>query len=100
MLYVMATEALLCTIRKDGNIRGFIGPQNIEVKVKGYADDTAVYVRDIESVENTSNVVESFDLATESKINLDKTNILLCGPLIQQKPNQSNLKYVTDKLKF
>ena len=71
MLYIIATEALLCNIRNNENIRGFIAPKNIEIKVKEYADDTAVNIKDTESVENTIRAVERFGLATESKINLE-----------------------------
>ncbi len=99
MLYTLTTEALLCAIRKSGNIKGFLGPGDIEIKVKGYADDTAIYVRDIESVQNTIDLVERFGLASESKINLKKTHILVCGPLIDQRPDNSNLNYVIDKIK-
>jgi hypothetical protein len=100
MLYTLTSEALLCAIRKDPNIRGFIGPDNLETKVRGYADDTAVYVRDIESVDNTINLVQRYGQASESRINLNKTQILVCGPLIAQKPRNSNLRFEIDKIKL
>lgn len=99
MLYTLTTEALLCAIRKSPNISGFRGPSDTEIKVKGYADDTAVYVRDIESVQNTIDLIKKFGLASESKINLDKTNVLLCGPLRREKPNDSLINYIEDKVK-
>ncbi len=102
MLFTLATETLLSAIRKDKNIKGFItpGPGNTEIKTKGYADDTAVYVTDMESVNHTIWLIDKYGLASESKLNKEKTHILLCGSLITQKPVQSELDYVTDKIKL
>ena len=100
MLYTLATEALLSAIRKSSDINGFLGPDNQESKVKGYADDTAVYVRDIASVQKTIDLFDRFGLASESKINLLKTHVLLCGPLIEQRPEHSDLNYERDKIKL
>jgi len=99
MLYTLTSETLLCAIRRNPNIRGFSGPENLEIKVKGYADDTAIYVRDIESVQTTIDLVDRFGQASESKINIGKTKVLLCGPLKREKPGNSLINYVTDKIK-
>lgn len=100
MIYTLATESLLCAIRKSNDIKGFQCPDNKESKVKGYADDTAVYVRDMASIQKTIDLVNKFGLASESKINLAKTYILLCGPLIVHQPVHSDLNYERDKIKL
>ena len=56
--------------------------------------------RDIDSVQNTDDIMEQFRQATESKINLDKTTIILqCWSLSDHKPDHTDLIYVTDKTK-
>jgi len=100
MLFTLATETLLCAIRKKEDIKGFLGPENQEIKTKGYADDTTVYVRDIDSVHNTMALMEKYGRASESKLNRDKTKILLCGTLRDHIPVQTNFDYVIDKMKL
>jgi hypothetical protein len=100
MLYTLTSETLLSAIRKCRDINGFQGPNGIEDKTKGYADDTAVYVRDLESVNNTITIVEKYGKASESKLNKDKTHILLCGSLKEHRPAEAGLRYVTDKIKL
>lgn len=100
MLYTLATEALLGAIRNSRNINGFLSPDNNETKVKGYADDTAVYVRDMQFIQHTLQLIERFGLASESKININKTFILLSGTLIVEKPINYDLNYVTDQIKM
>ena len=100
MLYTLATETLLSTLRKSQDVRGALGPAEMEIKVKGYADDTAVYASDLESVESTIKIVELVGQASDAKINLQKTSMLLCGHLIGEWPNNTNRKFVTDKQKY
>ena len=74
-------ETLLSARSKDNNIKGFINPDNTEIKTQGPADHTTVYVRDIESVGSTLTLIK-YGLASESKLNIDMAQILLCGTSI------------------
>lgn len=100
MLFTLAMETLLSAVRKERKIKGFITPDNTEIKTKGYADDTAVYVRDLESVSDTLNLIDRYGLASEAKLNREKTQILLCGTLKDKKPDNSELNYTTDRFKL
>ena len=75
------------------SLRGFIDPGDIEIQVKDHADDTAVYVRDIEFVQATTDLLDRFGLASESNISLVKTNVLLCGPLKAARPINTLINY-------
>ena len=88
-----------CHIRKSNNIRRFTGPSGREYKTKSSADDTTVYVKDIESVNNTITLLGKYGRATESTFNLDK-HILLCGSLLTSNPKEGEVRYVTDKVKL
>ena len=54
----LGSRALLCAMKKSPKIRAFIGPMNVEIHVKQSADDRAVYVRGIDSVQNAADIVE------------------------------------------
>ena len=99
LLYVLASETLLSTIRKSESIGGFIGPENKVSKVKGYADDTMVYVRNIELINYTIQVLEQYGQASESRLNRDKTFILMCGTLKDTYPSDPLLNFSNDKMK-
>ena len=79
LLYILVADCLLCNIRCNGNIRGFTLPNKSKVKVKGYADDTLIFVENEESLKQALDLIEDFGMASESKLNRDKTNWLSCG---------------------
>ena len=62
-------------------------PSKTKRVIKYYADDTTVYVIELAWVNATINLIEKYGLASESKINKEKTKILLCGTLIDEKAN-------------
>ena len=74
----------------------------MKCRLQGYADDTAVFVRDVEYVSETLNLIDKYVLASEAKLNRDKTQILLCGTLKNKRPENSevNYNYTTDKIKL
>jgi len=68
VIYFSIRIPILSAIRQNQNIKAFIGPNNTEVKTKGYADDTVVYIRDLDSMEATISLMEKYGQATESNV--------------------------------
>jgi len=98
LLYIIVAETLSLLIKKNKNIKGFILPDNTEAKIKAYADDTNTYLRDIISIKELFKSLEIYSKATESKLNKDKTKLLLCGSLrgkedeLEGRQNEEKLK--------
>ena len=77
ILYIIVAETLALAISKNRKIKGFILPDGTESKVSAYADDTNLYLSDIESIKELIRILNLYEKATESKLNLDKTMVLL-----------------------
>ena len=69
MLYILVSETLLTAIRKEQDIKGSLGGDGIEIKTKEYADDTTVYVTDLDSVNKT---ITKYDLVSECELNKER----------------------------
>ena len=55
---------------------------------------------DLESVNTTLKLIEKYGSAAEAKLNIGKTQILLCGTSKAKKPNTLALTYTSDKIKL
>ena len=73
LLYILQIEPLACTLRKDKEVKGITLPNNSEVKVSIFADDTQLFLKDELSIINSMNILSTFEEASGSKINLRKT---------------------------
>ena len=65
-------------IRKNENIKG-IKVEKITYKICQLADDTTLFVRDMESLEEAILQLQKFSLCSGLKINLEKTEIVPNG---------------------
>ena len=74
LLYIMAAEVLAENIRKDKDIVGIILPNEKEEKLKSYADDTTLYLTNVESVKNSLAQFDIYERATGAKLNKNKQN--------------------------
>ena len=59
LLYIIAAEVLAENIRKENAIAGFILPDNKEERIKSYADDTTLYLVNVESVTNSYKCIDN-----------------------------------------
>ena len=81
LLYIIVAESIANTIRLDKNIVGFKGPSSLETKLKCYADDTLIFLSDIKSITALFRLLEKFGKASEAKLNVDKSKLMLTGSL-------------------
>ena len=71
-LFIVAVEILANGIRKNIDVKGItVGSTNI--KISQLADDTTVFLSDLESVSNVLKMLEQFYFISGLKLNLEKT---------------------------
>ena len=69
LLYVIAAEVLASFIIVDKRIQGIqIGDQ--EIKLVNFADDTTIFLSDIDSLTRLQTILKIYEDASSSKINL------------------------------
>jgi len=78
LLFVIGIELLAKAIKNDNAIRGIKGGEK-EVKVSLYANDTTVFVRDLDSVAHLLILLEKFKSVSGLEINTTKTEGMWLG---------------------
>ena len=78
VLFVLGIELLSGSIKNDPTIKGIQVNKN-ELKVSQYADDTTVYVRDLDSVTSLLRVLNDFKEHSGLEINTSKTEAMWLG---------------------
>ena len=80
-LFIIAVEVMAIYIRQDKDIKG-IWVGNTEIKLSQLADDTSMFVIDIESIKNIIKCLNKFHEISGLKMNVDKTIAKPIGSLI------------------
>ena len=78
LLFIIAAETLAISIRKNDNIKGVTFSQH-EVKLCQLADDTTLFLADIQSLQIALNILFMFYKSSGLKLNYSKTEILNLG---------------------
>ena len=87
LLFVLSSTPIINMILENKNINGFITKYGNEIKLLAYADDTTLMVRDPKSIRNIFDEYNAYAEASEAKINVEKTEILLLGSWRRKPPN-------------
>ncbi len=98
LLFVLAVEIMAIEIRKNQNIRGF-QCGNTEIKDSLYADDTTLLLADIESLGEAIRTVNKFSSVAGPKLNVDKTEGILLGPLKNTINAINGIKFTNDAIR-
>ena len=80
MLFILVAEVMALAIRHDKNITG-IKIKDEEFKICQLADDTTLFLKDINSLQRSLTLVQNFGKVSGLKLNIDKTEITLLGGL-------------------
>ena len=102
LLYVLIAETFACLVRDENQIKGIDLPNSAQRSViSQYADDTTLTLSDFHSVEQCFNLINIYERASGARINMTKTEGLLCGSLRNRGASQSviPIKWTTDKIK-
>ena len=103
LLFIIQFEPLMSKIRNDSSIKGIkldLKNCNSSIDVKGcqYVDDSNSFLMDDESIKNFFKVIEKFELASGSKVNISKTVCLMPNKKAREK-TESNLSSLKLKIK-
>lgn len=81
LLYVICVEALACLIRDSTEIEGFLlpGAKGKRAKMRLYADDTTVILKDFPSLVNLFKVISIYEARSGAKLNMSKTEAMWLG---------------------
>ena len=90
--FVIGVEILNNAITRSNEIRGIQIDKEQTVKVSQYADDTTVFVRDVQSIHNLFYLLSQFESCSGLKINQSKSEILWLGCWRHRKDRVLDLK--------
>ena len=78
LLYVLCSEVLAILIRGSPRIKGFLllGSGGLQAKVRLYADDTTLLLRDSRSLASLFELIDLFEKGTGAKLNRSKTEAM------------------------
>ena len=92
LLYVIAAETLASFIIIDKRIQGVqIGDQGINLV--NFADDTIIFLSDINSLTRLQTILKIYEDASSSKINLKKSQALWSGNYKDRYDKPRNMKW-------
>ncbi len=89
-IFILCAETLAAKIRANPTIRGII-INNREFKISQFADDTACFVKDTDSVREIISTLQSFQKCSGLKANLEKTHYKCLGSLINTQLDLNDL---------
>ena len=92
-LFIIAVEILANGIRKNLHVKGISVGSTI-IKISQLADDTTVFVSDLQSVSNVLEMLEQFKAFSGLKLNLEKTIAKCIGSLEGKKYETLGLKWI------
>ena len=98
LLYVLCAEVLCLEIRSNRKIVG-VKYDNKEHKELSYADDLSIVITEIDSIDDIFETLRKFGKATNSKINVDKTEALWLGKWKNNSIKPRNLKWSNTMVK-
>jgi len=101
LLYIICSEILNISIRNDTRVNG-INVMNTEIILSAYADDTTLYLKDVNSLRRVTEILNSFQLYSGLKVNYDKSELLPLGLYINSPPDimDINLNYTRDPVRL
>ncbi len=98
LLFVLTVEVMAIQIRDNKNIKGF-DCHGQHIKSSMYADDTTLLLSDLNSLEKAIDTVENFSKVAGPKLNVDKTDGILLGPLKRTLAEHKGIKFTNNSVK-
>ena len=78
LLFLLVAETMACSVRNNELIKG-ISIENEIFKICQLADDTTIFVKDLQSIETLMTFLQRFYEYTGLKINIDKSQVVPIG---------------------
>ena len=92
ILFTIGIEILGNAIRRSNEIKGIEIDERNTLKLTLYADDTTVFLRDVQSLKNLFNLLAQFENCSGLRINPTKSELLWLGSLRYRKDTLLNLR--------
>ena len=86
LLFILVAEVLAINIRTNLNIKG-LTTNNCEFKIAQLADDTTLFLADLDSLETAIEMFKNFGIVSGLKLNLDKMEVVPVGGMQFSKYN-------------
>ena len=86
LLFILVAEILAINIRTNLNIKG-LTINNCEFKIAQLADDTTLFLADLDSLKTAIEMFKNFGIVSGLKLNLDKTEVVPVGGMQFSKYN-------------
>ena len=101
LIFIICTEMLCIAIKHDNTITGIPLPNNQEIRISQYADDTCLFLKSAQSINNALECVNKFSLVSGLHLNLDKTEGLTIGSMKRQIPNvDPRIKWPQEPIRY
>lgn len=88
LLFIFVIEILVLKINASESIQGFNLGQTNKIKCVQHADDCTFPLKNVESLKDAIRIIEKFGRMSGTKLNIEKTEGILLGPL------KNSLQYV------
>ena len=102
LLYVLFIEPFAQTVIGDSRVTGLTmpGANGLQCRVLQYADDTTCIVRDFKSLRRLFGIIEAFERASGSRLNMAKSKGLVFGSWPDCLPEVVPIQWTTDPIKI
>ena len=102
LLYVLFIEPLAQTIIGDAHLEGLTipGANGLQCRVLQYADDTTCIVRGARSLRRLFGIIDGFERASGSRLNMAKSQGLVLGSWPSNLSEVVPIKWTTDPIKI
>ena len=98
-LFILAVELLALKIRQNKNCEGIYLPNNQEVKISQFADDTTIITNNSDSLKSHLQTIEWFGTVSGLKLNKKKTKAMWLGTMKHSNSNILEFKSTKNPIK-
>lgn len=98
LLFIISTEIMACAIRQNKDIKG-ISIGEFEYKLSQYADDSNLFLRDVNSIESAISLISRFTNVSGLNLNLNKTIGMWLGNYKDHPPDYDKIKFTDQPIK-
>jgi hypothetical protein len=95
LLFLCAIEPLACALR-NSELKGVILPDGQRVIYSGYADDTTLFLSDLQDLQKAFHILHEYSAISGMRLNLSKCSAVPLGTLTEAQPPHSRpFKWLT-----
>ena len=98
LLFVLVVEIMAANIRNNHNIKG-IKVGEAEIKISQLADDTSLFLQDLQSVKHATDFLREFGEISGLKLNCSKTEAIWIGSNIGRSDKPLGIKWIEGTFK-